>query len=383
MGMIVKQRLINFMSNRCSTLLGVGPMSKNCVDATIELANQYKTPLMLIASRRQIDSEEFGGGYVENWTTQEFSNYISSQDKQNNIILARDHGGPWQNEKESNLNLKEAMESAKRSYQADIDSGFQMLHIDPSIDIWSEPSVDDILDRVFELYEFCWEYAQKKGQDIVFEIGTEEQNGGNNTQEELEYSLNRVVQFCQQNSLPSPLFIVIQAGTRVMETKNIGSFESPVRIKNELPPEIQIPQMVGICNKYGVFMKEHNTDYLSTESLKWQPRLGIHAANIAPEFGVAETKAFVNVLEENGHTDLLNDFFQISYDSMKWKKWMLKNTNASDEDRAIIAGHYIFSSDEFIELKNEAKDRIGDIDFVLKNKVKESVYRYMKAFNLT
>ena len=97
MGMIVKQRLINFMSNRCSTLLGVGPMSKNCVDATIELANQYKTPLMLIASRRQIDSEEFGGGYVENWTTQEFSNYISSQDKQNNIILARDHGGPWQN----------------------------------------------------------------------------------------------------------------------------------------------------------------------------------------------------------------------------------------------------------------------------------------------
>jgi len=383
MGMIVKQRLINFMSNRCSTLLGVGPMSKNCVDATIELANQYKTPLMLIASRRQIDSEEFGGGYVENWTTQEFSNYISSQDKQNNIILARDHGGPWQNEKESNLNLKEAMESAKRSYQADIDSGFQMLHIDPSIDIWSEPSVDDILDRVFELYEFCWEYAQKKGQDIVFEIGTEEQNGGNNTQEELEYSLNRVVQFCQQNSLPSPLFIVIQAGTRVMETKNIGSFESSVRIKNELPPEIQIPQMIDICNKYGIFMKEHNTDYLSTESLKWQPRLGIHAANIAPEFGVAETKAFVEMLKKEGHTDLLTDFFQISYNSMKWKKWMLKNTNASDEDRAIIAGHYIFSSDEFIELKNEAKDRIGDIDFILKNKVKESIYRYMKAFNLT
>ena len=130
-------------------------------------------------------------------------------------------------------------------------------------------------------------------------------------------------------------------------------------------------------------MKEHNTDYLSTESLKWQPRLGIHAANIAPEFGVAETKAFVEMLKKESHNDLLTDFFQISYNSMKWKKWMLKNTNASDEDRAIIAGHYIFSSDEFIELKNEAKDRIGDIDFVLKNKVKESVYRYMKSFNLT
>ena len=34
-------------------------------------------------------------------------------------------------------------------------------------------------------------------------------------------------------------------------------------------------------------MKEHNTDYLSTDSLKWQSRLGILAANVAPEFGVA------------------------------------------------------------------------------------------------
>ena len=383
--MIVKQRLINFMSNRCSTLLGVGPMSKNCVDATIELANQYKTPLMLIASRRQIDSEEFGGGYVENWTTQEFSNYISSQDKQNNIILARDHGGPWQNEKESNLNLKEAMESAKRSYQADIDSGFQMLHIDPSIDIWSEPSVDDILDRVFELYEFCWEYAQKKGQDIVFEIGTEEQNGGNNTQEELEYSLNRVVQFCQQNSLPFPLFIVIQAGTRVMETYNVGSFDSPLRVANELPPEIQIPMMIEICNRYNICMKEHNTDYLGTKSLEWQPKLGIHAANVAPEFGVVETKAMIDLFESESMHDLADKFLQISYDSGKWKKWMLEDTRATDRDKAIIAGHYVFSSEGCQDLKDEARKRLknNNLDDHLKNHVKESIFRYMEAFNLT
>jgi len=359
-------------------------MSKNCVDASIELAEQYKTPLMLIASRRQIDSEQFGGGYVENWSTRQFADYVRSKDINKNIILARDHGGPWQNEleKSQNMNLKDAMQSAKDSYRADIDAGFHMLHIDPSIDIHSQPNIEQTLERVYELYDFCWSHAQEKKQDIIFEIGTEEQSGSNNSKEELEYTLESMKKFCNTNKIPFPSFIVIQAGTRVMETKNIGSFESSVRIKNELPPEIQIPQMVGICNKYGVFMKEHNTDYLSTESLKWQPRLGIHAANIAPEFGVAETKAFVNVLEENGHTDLLNDFFQISYDSMKWKKWMLKNTNASDEDRAIIAGHYIFSSDEFIKLKNEAKDRIGDIDFILKNKVKESVYRYMKAFNL-
>ena len=269
-------------------------MSKNCVDASIELSDQYKAPLMLIASRRQIDSEQFGGGYVENWTTQQFADYVLDKDVNKNIILARDHGGPWQNEqeKDENLNLEEAMKSAKDSYQTDIDAGFQMLHIDPSVDIYSNPTIDQVLERVYELYDFCWSYAKQKGRDIIFEIGTEEQSGSNNTQEELEYTLESMRKFCKTNNIPYPSFVVIQAGTRVMETRNVGSFGSPIRVANELPPEIQIPKMIDICNRYGIFMKEHNTDYLSTDSLRWQPRLGIHAANIAPEFGVAETKAY-------------------------------------------------------------------------------------------
>ena len=381
----LQQRLDNYRQGKNCTLLCIGPMSKNCVDATIELADQYKSPLMLIASRRQIDSEQFGGGYVENWSTKQFSDYVRSKDINKNIILARDHGGPWQNEleKNKNMNLKDAMQSAKDSYRADIDAGFHMLHIDPSIDIHSQPTADQILERVYELYDFSWSYAQQKGKDIIFEIGTEEQSGSNNSKEELEYTLESMRKFCKNNKLPFPSFIVIQAGTRVMETKNIGSFDSPIRIANELPPEIQIPQMIDICNKFGIFMKEHNTDYLSTDSLKWQPRLGIHAANIAPEFGVAETRAFISILKEGGHNDLVEEFLKISYESMKWKKWMIKNTDANDTDRAIIAGHYVFSSNEFIKLKAKALKKIDNLEDFLKKKVKESILRYMNAFNLT
>ena len=383
--MTIQQCLKNYRHDRNCTLLGVGPMSKNCVDASIELADQYSAPLLLIASRRQIDSEQFGGGYVENWTSKQFSEYVINKDINKNILLARDHGGPWQSEveKSQNMSLKEAMQSAKDSYRADIDAGFHILHIDPSIDIHARPSIDQVLERVYELYEFCWSYAQQKKQDIIFEIGTEEQNGGNNSKEELEYTLEKMKDFCSANKIIFPSFVVIQAGTRVMETRNIGSFESPVRIANELPPEIQIPQMIKICNKYGIFMKEHNTDYLSTESLRWQPRLGIHAANIAPEFGVMETRSFLDILQKNGETALYDEFLKISYDSMKWKKWMLKNTDASDVDRAIIAGHYVFSTDEFIELKEKASAKINNLDDYLKNKVKDSIFRYMNAFNLT
>ena len=189
--------------------------------------------------------------------------------------------------------------------------------------------------------------------------------------------------FCKNNKIPFPSFIVIQAGTRAMETRNVGSFDSPIRVANELPPEIQIPKMINICNKYGIFMKEHNADYLSTESLKWQPRLGIHAANIAPEFGVAETRAFIKILEKNNQNDLLDDFFRLSYDSNKWKKWMLDETNATNIDKSIIAGHYIFSSESFIQIKEEAGRRVKGLDEYLKYKVKDSIFRYMKAFNLT
>lgn len=93
---MIKQRLDNFMAGRKCTLLGIGPMSVNCIDATVELANEFHTPLMLIASRRQIDSEEYGGGYVNNWSTSDYTNYVTEADKQGKIILARDHGGPWQ-----------------------------------------------------------------------------------------------------------------------------------------------------------------------------------------------------------------------------------------------------------------------------------------------
>lgn len=385
---MIHQRLKSFIEKRRCTLLGVGPMSVNCVDATIELANEYEVPILMIASRRQIESVEFGGGYVNNWTTEDFARYVTDKDKKGKILLARDHGGPWQSikEKEEKLGLRRAMDSAKLSYRADIAAGFQVLHIDPSVDIHGSPDVDEVLDRVFDLYEFCWSQAQQAGQEIIFEVGTEEQSGSTNSQEELDYTLNAIKKFCTQNKIPQPTFVVIQCGTRVMEMRNVGSFDSPIRVANEIPAEIQLPKMIEICNRHGIFMKEHNTDYLSDEGLQWHPRLGIHAANVAPEFGVAETTALINVLETNGLAKLAERFLKIAYDSNKWDKWMLDNTTATDRDRSLIAGHYVFSKSEVKELKIEAAkelERKGiHLEEHLKQQVKQSILRYLRNFRL-
>jgi len=385
---MIQEKIQNFLNkNRC-TLLGVGPISVNCIDAAIELSNEHSAPLMLIASRRQIDSEDFGGGYVNNWSTKMFADYVINKDKKGKIILARDHGGPWQNEKEINkkLSLRRAMESAKASYCADIDAGLQILHIDPSVDIFDSPNVDEILDRIFELYEFCWSYAQSKNKDIIFEIGTEEQSASSNSQEELDYVLDKVGNFCDRQKLPRPFFVVIQTGTRVMEMKNVGSFDSPLRIVDELPTEIQVPKMVQICNHHGVFMKEHNADYLSDDALSWHPRLGIHAANVAPEFGVVESQTLVNIFEQNGMHIQAEKFLELSYSSHKWEKWMIEGTSASDRERSMISGHYIFSTPECYEIKRSAQYDLArkgiDLDRALKASIKKAIYRYMVNFRM-
>jgi hypothetical protein len=385
---MMHQRLNTFLNKKRCTLLGVGPMSLNCVDAAIELAGEYEAPLLLIASRRQVDSEEFGGGYVNNWTTQEFANYVINNDKKGNILLARDHGGPWQSTKEieEKLSLRRAMDSAKLSYLRDLEAGFQVLHIDPSVDIHTVLNIDDVLDRIFDLYEYCWTHAKRLGREVIFEIGTEEQSGSTNTRDELDYTLNGLLKFCAKNSIPPPSFVVIQTGTRVMETRNVGSFDTPLRVTNELPAEIQIPQMIEICKRYGIMMKEHNTDYLSDEALQWHPRLGIHAANVAPEFGVAETLALLDILEKNDLSGLAEKFLTLSYESKKWEKWMLDQTTATDRDRSIISGHYVFSKPECNEIKviaaKELQKKEINLDSYLKNSVKKSIIRYMKNFRL-
>ena len=385
---MVIERLRQFMNSRRCTLLCVGPMSKNCVDATIELSRDHAIPLILIASRRQIEARALGSGYVNGWSTERFAEYVKKHGYKAKIILARDHGGPWQNdfEKQQKLNFRNAMESAKQSFKADIEAGFEIIHIDPSVDIHGDLTIKETLARIFELYEFCWSVAEKNKKRIFFEIGTEEQSGTNRNQFDAEQVICETNKFCKKNNLPVPAFVVVQTGTKVREMRNIGSLDSPFRVKHELPAEIQIPKILDICNKYNIFLKQHNTDYLSDATLSWHPKLGIHSANVAPEFGVAETAAFIGVLEKYGLDGLADKFVKLSYGSKKWQKWMLPESKATEREKAIIAGHYVFSDPEFSEIKAKAAAALErhkiDLDEHLKEKIKASIMRYLKNFRL-
>lgn len=356
---VVERPAVNlreYMRNAAHPLLCVGPMSKNCVDAIIQFANDTQRPFPLIASRRQIECEEFGGGYVNGWNTATFASYVMQRDK-GFVPLCRDHGGPWQGNGEADLPDHEAMQKAKVSMLEDITHGFDVIHIDPSLKGGSilDPST---LEKIFDLYAFVCETARRLGRRIEIEVGAEQQSGRFSDAQELVSLLKAITAFCERRNFQRPLFCVAQTGTLVREMRNVGFTEGR---KNEAYDQKYAVESIEKTVKYlsdiayinGVYIKEHNGDYLSDGSMSLRHKLDVGAVNVAPEFGVFESKCYITLCQQYGLNSLLEKMLTVFYNSHKWEKWLSVDSQANDLDKAIMAGHYTFGSVEFQELRNE------------------------------
>ena len=176
--------------------------------------------------------------------------------------------------------------------------------------------------------------------------------------------------------------MVIKTGNHVLETRNIGILEDIVDGKGS-EEEGEIKKMIKFCNEENIMIKEHNGDYLGEHALRYHPKIGIHGINVAPEFGVIETKAILAYFEQNNLEEFKEKFIDIAYNSKKWEKWMLPNSKTTKEDKAIIAGHYIFSSKEFKELKSEILGtKEENFNQFLKSEIKISILNYLKNLNI-
>lgn len=385
MDLSVRERLSRRLAGRRCTLLGVGTVSRTCVNAAVDLANAHEVPLILIASRRQVDTEE---GYLEGWTAAQLARHVRDRDRKGMILLARDHGGPWQSPREVReaLPVSGAMASAKASFAADLDAGFDLLHVDPSIDIRGPASERDRLQRAFEILEFCHAHGRRKGREVLYEVGTDEQTAEGQALDEFRGTVDRTLEFCRSGGIPAPAFFVAQTGTKVAGTRNIGSFQKACENGGGGETLSRLRDIVGFCNRSGVWLKEHNTDYLSDRALRLHPELGIHAANVAPEFAMTESRAFMGLCREFGRGDVLDSFIRLAVESRKWEKWLQPGSTATDVEKTTIAGHYVFSHPEFEGLKESIRaetDRRGlDLDSLLQQSVQQGILRYLVCFNL-
>ncbi|MFE0874137.1 class II D-tagatose-bisphosphate aldolase non-catalytic subunit [Streptomyces smyrnaeus] len=364
-------------------VVGIGPVSRCTVDAALTVARRTRTPLMLIPSRRQVDAAEFGGGYL-GWTTQEFADHVTEHDPDGLLLLCRDHGGPWMHTAEADITEPaEALDSCVRSFAADLDAGFGLLHIDTSE---GRPGTGPVpaqtaAARLVELYARCHAEARARGADVAYEIGFEPQDVSTNDPDEFKAALRLVLEGIEAAGAPRPRYVVAQTGTKVAELRNVGRFHEP-RARDETLR--QVSTLAATCHQEGVRLKAHNCDYLTTEETALLLRAGVDAFNVAPEYGVAETRALLRVLDELALHRAKEDFLRLAYESGKWRKWMLDPTTATDVERAVIAGHYVFRTEEGLRIREEAAGALAargrpPLEAVLRDAVAERIESALRA----
>lgn len=308
----------------------IGPMSKNVVDAILEFTSETDNSIGLIPSRRQV---EFDGGYVNNWTTKQFKQYTKK------MFLVRDHGGPGQG-----LYDDDGFESLKQDCEL-----LDMIHLDP----WKKyPSLEEGTKWTIEMIRFCL----SNNSNVLFEVGTEE-SIRRFEPHEVGIFLNSLKENLHPEEYKRILYCVIQSGTSLKENKNTGQYDSE-----------RLKKMISVVKSYGLLTKEHNGDYLPTNLIKEKFSLGLDSINIAPEFGQIETKTYMQIIKEK-HPELLNVYWKICYDSGRWKKWVDEDFNPFEQKEELvnICGHYVLSSDEFIQ---NVKNKLEDIDGLIKTNVK-------------
>jgi hypothetical protein len=305
----------------------IGPMTKNVVDAIVEFCDKTGNKIAFIPSRRQV---EWNGGYVNNWTTEEFSNYVTT------LPLQRDHGGPGQGN-----NDDDGFESL--AYDA---KHFQLIHIDP----WKKyPKFSEGLEKTIEMIKFVYEINPA----IIFEVGTEEAIRPFDPDE-----LDRLVAGLQ-SALPEEVYwqikyLVIQSGTSLKGINQTGNYDST-----------RLVEMIEVAKSYNMLSKEHNGDYIPVEVIKEKFSLGLDCINIAPEFGLIETLTYLKEIKDE---KLFERFWQICYDSKKWVKWVSPSFDPyyNREQLVKICGHYVLSYPNFI---NDIKSQFPGID----EKVKQNI----------
>lgn len=329
--------------------LAIGPMSSEIIEAVFRYSNYMRIPIMLIASKNQIDHS---GGYVNKWDTKQYIDFVNKMKQkytQSAVLVCRDHCGPGFN---GNYDLSDTY----KTIEEDIKNGFDLIHIDFC---HFRGSKEERFAESKKAIERCLQLNPY----IKLEVGTDENTGTNfgpMNLGEIEEELNFFLAFCR------PEFYVVQTGSLVMEINQTGKFNRDF-----------VKSIYQKLRERGVKLKEHNADYLSRKEIS--ERAGIvDAMNIAPQLGVVQTQTVLNKCLIYGVP--FEKFIEEVYQGGKWKKWLNKEGPENKFLCATIAGHYHFSSDNYKKLIDHLQEH-EEINETIMDNVMSVIEHYQKAQN--
>lgn len=310
--------------NSLTTLLAACPNSEAVIKASLRSAKRNRAPIKFAATLNQVDID---GGYT-GMDQFQFVETIKMEaeaiDFQGPIIIAVDHGGPWLKDIQASENwpLEKAMEWVKKSLEAAVEAGYDLLHVDPTVDRTlpkgSVIPIDLVVERTVQLIAHTEAFRRRKNYPpISYEVGTEEVHGGLADLSVFDRFLQELKKGLQQSNLDDvwPILVVGKVGTDL----HTSSFDPKVA-----------GELVRRAARFGSFIKGHYTDYV--ENPGDYPRTGMGGANVGPEFteeeyfSLAELEELEKKLHKersvprlSGITEKLEHAVQ---ESNRWKKWL-------------------------------------------------------------
>lgn len=320
----------------------IGPMSKNTVDAIANYCLLNNEVIGFIPSRRQI---EYIPGYVNNWTTKSFHEYLCSKtdnDAHFPFFIQRDHGGPGQGQSKDDNDFERSLDEDCQY----LDS----IHIDP----WKRcKDIQTGAEMTATYINFCLQRAPF----MLFEVGTEQAIFPMSTEQLNEFlSILKNLLGDKFNQIE---FVVVQGGTALKAGKNIGTFN-----------EKRLHEMTEIAKDYGLSSKEHNGDYLTNSEIARRFELGLDCLNIAPEFGSIESQIIIDSISPED----FEIFFNLCIKSNHWCKWFPEGFDPKSDKRSVLlaTGHYAFSNPEMISILAK---------YNLDNRIKKTIYSRLEELH--
>lgn len=373
------------------TLFAVCPNSETVLRAAIRAAKRANAPILFAATLNQVDID---GGYT-GWTPEDLIRKIKEEsyriDYKGPTIVGIDHGGPWLKDRQTieKWDLDRSMGWIKKSFKAAILAGYDLIHVDPTVDIYNTIKIDTVAERTIELIYHSETYRKAKGLNpISYEVGTEEVHGGLVDINIFKKFLCLLKNGLERKGLRNlwPIFIVAKVGTD-LHTSNFN----PKAAK----------EVVSIASKYGSYIKGHYTDFVN--NLEGYVKSGVGGANVGPEFTALEFEALaeLNEVEEKlfkeNKVSIKSNFMKILeeavIDSGRWKKWLIdgeENFNSLKKDRkewiVKTSARYIWANPgvKNSQSKLYANLRMNGINgenIVLTN-IEKGMDRYFRNFNL-
>jgi D-tagatose-1,6-bisphosphate aldolase subunit GatZ/KbaZ len=379
------------------TIFAACPNSIAVIKAALRAAKRWNSPVKFAATLNQVDVDR---GYT-GLTQDEFVNTIRHEARRINlmvpVIIAVDHGGPWLKDQHAREKwpFETTFRAVKKSFEAAIEAGYDLIHVDPTVDITLPDgetiSIETVAARTLELIAHAEQFRKAQGYDrIAYEVGTEEVHGGLADISSFRKFLQLLKEGLKNSGLEDvwPCFIVGKVGTDLHTT----TFD----------PDMA-EELSSIAREYGSKIKGHYSDGVTNPEA--YPLSGMGAANVGPEFTEMEYEGLLELetiekqlLAENKLTcsSQIGPTLQHAVvKSGRWKKWLhagedsanFELISAERRDWLIRTGcRYIWQNPEVIEAREQLYNNLMSqgiqAEEIVLMRIESAMDKYFAAFNL-